>query len=264
MLITFTAASIFGTAPRLLLIVLLVVALVYEMFAIYDYRRVLGTLVTANRQLEAQAVQAVELAAERVRTGMARELHDRLGHHLTVVNMELNSARTELTSSIDSVRESIDEAQLRTKQALREVRRVVADLRDEALINRSLPDALQVLLGEHTPGLQKRLTVQGLPRRLAPDVTFALYQIAQEALTNILKHAQASTAMVTLNFHDPSCIRLRVQDTGVGWTTRDAGRTDDGHFGLQGIKERVDKLGGRVNITSAAGDGFILEVEVPG
>ena len=98
----------------------------------------------------------------------------------------------------------------------------------------------------------------GAPRPLAPAVELAVYRAAQEALTNVRKHAQASRADLTLDYRNDGWVQLTVRDNGLGAT-----RPGDG-FGLLGLSERVQLLGGRVATQTAAGQGFTLEVEVPG
>jgi signal transduction histidine kinase len=123
----------------------------------------------------------------------------------------------------------------------------------------SLLRAIDKLAGECTAdGLAARVAHCGPPRPLADAIVFTLYRAAQEALTNVRRHAHASTVHIELAFVASDVVRLRVEDDGVG---ADAPR---GGFGLIGLRERAELCGGTVSIASARGRGFLVEVELPG
>jgi signal transduction histidine kinase len=100
-------------------------------------------------------------------------------------------------------------------------------------------------------------SVSGSVRLLSPQADLTLYRSAQEALTNVSKHAQASKVKVTLTYREPKSVLLRVEDDGVGSNGSDSG------FGLLGVRERAQQLGGQVQINTARNEGFTLEVELP-
>jgi len=112
-------------------------------------------------------------------------------------------------------------------------------------------------LGARVPGLPTQFQFAGTPRKLSPSAELALYRAAQEALTNVRRHSQARAATVTLNYSTDS-VWLKVHDDGIGATELTKG------FGLIGMHERVQNLGGEVRITTAANQGFTLEVGLPG
>ena len=139
------------------------------------------------------------------------------------------------------------------------MRRSVAALRASPLDNRSLFEAVEELVNEcRAEGIATAYAVLGETRDHSPQAGLAFYRAAQEAMTNIRKHAQASSAEVTLDYRHPDRVRLVVRDSGVGCA--DTG----GGFGLLGIRERVQLLGGEVRVETAPGEGFTLQVEVPG
>jgi signal transduction histidine kinase len=218
-------------------------------------------LVTANQQLRTYATQAEDLAAANERNRLAREMHDGLGHYFTAIDVHLTAARTDLECDQASAIESLDTAHALATEGLAEVRRSVATLRTpgaprplEALVT-PLIHASQAL------GLPTHLHVRGDARPLAAPVATALYRAVQEGLTNVRKHAHASQADVTLDYGDAACVRLSVQDDGVGApATADA---PEQSFGLTGLRERANELGGTLSIRTAPGQGFTLEMEVP-
>jgi signal transduction histidine kinase len=135
------------------------------------------------------------------------------------------------------------------------VRRSVGALRTDAA-RPPLPDALRELAthGEPVP----TLSIEGAPRPLAPGIEHALFRAAQEGLTNIRKHARATQALVRLDFRTPSRIVLELSDNGVG-----APAATGSGFGLQGLRERIEIIGGTVNAANRLEGGFALRVEVP-
>lgn len=216
-------------------------------------------LEAANHQLAEYAVQAEELATTQERNRIAREIHDNLGHYLTVVNVQIEAAKAVMAVQPDRARDALDKAQKSTQDGLAAVRRSVAALRESPIANRPIPDAIAALIAEaQSDGLDVRYTVTAAPRDLHSGTALALYRVAQEALTNVRKHARAAHVDVALDYSDPARVRLAVHDDGVGSTGVDGG------FGLLGIRERVNLLGGDMRITTAPGGGFQLAVTVPG
>lgn len=216
----------------------------------------------ANRQLREYAVHAGELAVTRERNRLAREIHDSLGHYLTVVNVQIQAAQALETSDPARARAALDQARALTQAGLREVRESVAALRSSPLDNRRLAEALEVVVGEHrAAGLDCQFTILGTPRPLAPAAALTLYRAGQEGLTNVEKHARANRAALVVDFRSPGTVSLRVEDDGVGVPENAGGPAG---FGLLGLRERTQLLGGRVEVTRTPGAGFTLEVQVPG
>src|SRR5262249_35849620 len=106
-------------------------------------------------------------------------------------------------------------------------------------------------------GLNTNLSVTGPVRPLSPPTNLTLYRAAQEALTNVAKHAHANNVEVALDYKNPQVTHLSVEDDGVGSSTSEGG------FGLLGVRERVQLLNGTVSVRTEIGKGFTLEVEVP-
>jgi signal transduction histidine kinase len=216
-------------------------------------------LESANHQLAAYAVQAEELAATQERNRMAREIHDNLGHYLTIINVQLEAARHVINSDSGRALEAINTAQRLTKEGLTEIRRSVTSLRDSPVTGRPLPEAIATLVDEmRRAGIVTQFGVRGDRRRLDAPIKLILYRTVQEGLTNVRKHARASRVDLMLDYTHPSEVHLSVKDNGVGALT-----VDNGGFGLLGVNERVGSVGGSVELETAPGQGFRLAVAVP-
>jgi signal transduction histidine kinase len=153
----------------------------------------------------------------------------------------------------------LGKAQQVAHAGLQDIRRSVAALRASPLHNRPLTEAIGQLASEsQAAGLATEVAVLGQVRALSPQVELTLYRAAQEGLTNCRKHSQAACARVLLDFQKEQLVQLVVTDAGVGATDTTQG------FGLLGLRERAQLLGGQVRVRTAPGQGFALEVEVPG
>ena len=209
-------------------------------------------LVAAHEQLRDYALQAERLATAQERNRVARDIHDGLGHALTVVQMQVKAARAVLPaeSAADPV---LAKAQEQAETALAEVRRSVSALRGPRL------DPLQALAEETSAaGLPTRLTVSGTARPLPDDTREALFRAAQEGLTNARKHAGARHIDLTLDYAD-AAVCLEVRDDGEA-----APVASSTGFGLVGLRERAEHVGGRLVAGAAADRGWVLRIEVPG
>ncbi len=213
----------------------------------------------ANAQLRAYAAQAEDLATTRERNRLAREIHDGVGHYLTVVKTQLDAAAALMPTRPEQALEAVTKAAKLTAEALDDVRRSVGTLRADTK-RPPLAEALRGLAVE--AGLPVTLRVEGPVRALPPSVEHALFRSAQEGLTNVRKHATATVAEVALDFTSPGRVALAVLDDGRGRDVRAEAATAGG-FGLQGIHERIELLGGRVSASNRQTGGFALTVEVP-
>ncbi|RBY82051.1 sensor histidine kinase [Geodermatophilus sp. TF02-6] len=226
-------------------------------------QRARAELAEANELLRDHAAQAVELATTRERNRLARDIHDGLGHHLTVVQMQVQAARAVLPTDPGRADEVLAKAQRQASEALAEVRRSVAALREPASAP-PLRVALEALTAEvSATGVPATLEVLGPQRRLPAETEESLFRSAQEGLTNVRKHAGASWARVTLTYGADGTVRLAVRDDGRGLPAPGDGG-DRRTFGLLGLRERAARVGGRVSVASAPGSGTELLVEVPG
>ena len=213
-----------------------------------------------NQQLREYAVQAEEFATTKERNRLAREIHDSLGHYLTVINVQLEAARAVLESDQEAARQALLKAQSLVKDGLSEVRRSVAALRASPMEDRPLPAAIEGLLEEcRTTGIQSQLEITGEVYKLPAQAEHTLYRAAQEGLTNVSKHARASSVKVQLDYAASGGIAMVIEDNGVGV---DLEKMEEG-FGLFGLRERVHMLNGRVDLHSVEPKGSSLEVFIP-
>ena len=223
-----------------------------------EVERLAAELSDVNAKLREYAAQVEELATAKERNRLAREIHDSLGHYLTVINVQIEAARAVMDSDQSRALACLGKAQSLTQEGLTEVRRSVAALHALPTENRPLADALAGLAEEcRASGIAIDLTITGSPRPLGPQADLTLYRAAQEALTNVRKHAQAERASVTLDYGADDLVRLVIEDDGVGASDANSG------FGLLGVRERAQILGGAVRTTTSRGQGFRLEVELP-
>src|SRR5215470_3947902 len=214
-------------------------------------------LAEANQLLRDHASQVEELATTKERNRLAREIHDSVGHYLTVVNVQIGAARTMLDQDRSRALEHLSTAQSLTQEGLAEVRHSVAALRASPTESRPLPEALSLLVEQwRAAGLNVKLTVSGNVRPLTTQMNLTLYLAGKEMLTNVAKHAKASMVDLRLDY-DLHRLRLTIRDDGVGSSSSEGG------FGLLGVRERVQLLHGVVRVDTQTGKGFVLEVEVP-
>jgi two-component system NarL family sensor kinase len=203
----------------------------------------------------------LEAAQTEERNRLAREIHDTIAQDLSGIAFQLEAAEALLgrQAKPERARRSVEAALGLTRKALDEARRSVLDLRAAPLEGRTLGTALAALAAESAgpPAVlfEASPTVAALPQA----VEVGLYRIAQEALQNVLRHADASRVTVRLEA-SPDRVRLTVQDDGRGFA---AEAPNAGRFGLLGMRERTRLLGGTFQIESSPGEGTRLTAEVP-
>ncbi len=207
--------------------------------------------------------RSARLGAVEERNRLAREIHDTLAQGLTATTLQLESADVLLDAgkSPEKAREPLLRALSLTQSNLEEARRSVLDLRAAPLEGRSLSRALRALVErwEAETGVAARYRVINGGHPLPPRVEVALYRICQEALANVVRHAEAGRAEVRL-VATPGRVQLVVEDDGRGF---DASNIPVDRHGLVGMNERARMLGGRIEIYSSPGAGTSIEATVP-
>jgi len=211
------------------------------------------------RQMKAQFSAVL---AERGR--MAREIHDTLAQGFVGIALQLDAVGKTLREAPQKAHHHLELAQKMVTHSLTEARRTVWDLRSQALERGDLATALSDVAKQATAGteVQAQLNIVGIPRRLEATIENNLLRIGQEAVTNAARHAQATRILIELRF-EPKQIRLFVGDDGCGFDPHQ-GRSfsDDGHFGLIGMRERAERIKGNIDIKSHQGKGTEIAVDV--
>jgi signal transduction histidine kinase len=229
-------------------------------------------LLLAETQLAREEQARAAALAERAR--IAREIHDVLAHALAALSVQLETADALLESGrTEQARATVGRARQLTREGLAETRRAISALRGDAL---PLPALLSSLVEGYTAdtGAAAESIVDGEPRELPPDVALALYRTAQEALTNVRKHAPGAAVSVRLAIGRDDA-RLTVTDSGappgpaggmpagggVGGGTPAGGMV--GGYGLTGLRERAELAGGTFSAGPSEGSGWRVEVVLP-
>jgi len=223
-----------------------------------EVERLLNELTAVNQRLREYAIQAEDLATAKERNRLAREIHDGLGHYLTTIYMQIQAARAVSGNDKGRAEAILSKAQNLTQEALTDVRHSVAALRSPIDGHKPLADMIGGLLdGARNAGIEPELIVSGDERPLNPQTRWTLYRAAQEGISNTCKHAHASRLWINLDFTQSACVELEVEDNGIG-----PGEYKEG-FGLMGLKERVNSVGGELKIGSSTKGGFEFDIKVP-
>jgi signal transduction histidine kinase len=218
---------------------LVVIGLELLVDAVLSERRSREQLAAANEQLRDYALRIEDVATLQERNRIAREIHDSLGHSLTVFNLHLEAAMRLLQSNPAEAQELLVEAKQVSSKALREVRQSVAALRSDPLQGRSLKHVILDLANNFQRSTRVLPECNIEVNRFVPaTIQNAVYRIVQEALTNICKYASATEVTITVT--TPSDLQVSIRDNGKGF---DWYQTTQG-FGLQGMRERTTSLGG--------------------
>jgi two-component system NarL family sensor kinase len=223
-----------------------------------------GDLVSIAVERARLFARSAQFGAAEERNRLAREIHDTLAQGLTAIALQLETADVLLEGegSPERVRQAVQQALALTRANLEEARRSVLDLRAAPLEGRTLAEALAALAAQREwkqGNLHVKFDVAGESRSLPLRIETSLYRIAQEALTNIVHHAQARHATVLLAML-PHQVQLVIQDDGHGF---DPNRIPKGRYGLIGLNERVKLLGGSLKVLSNPGAGTRIEAVIP-
>ncbi len=220
------------------------------------------------RQLAHEFDVTLEARVEE-RTRIARELHDTLLQSFNGLQLRFRTVHALFSKNPNQARTILEEALDDTRQALTEGRKAVQGLRPSPIEAHEMSEAIKTLIEElasdpsHTGGAEVRLNVEGTPRKKRPLIQDEIYRITSEALRNAFHHAEASRIEVQLSYGEKS-FEVRVRDDGKGIDHKFL--TDEGpagHFGLRGMRERAQKIGGQLTVWSAPGSGTELALSVP-
>ena len=223
----------------------------------------LGDLARSRQEAEAgrDAAQQQQVVLEE-RSRIARELHDVVAHHMSLIAVQSQSAPRRIADLPPEGVADFEEINAAARKALAEMRRVLAVLRADHDAERAPQpgvDALATLIAEaEQSGQHVGLRIAGRPRPLRDALDVSVYRIVQEALTNVRRHAGVDAADVTISYQDDA-VRVRVTDQGGG----DRSTGGHGGHGLVGMRERVAMLGGELTTGDGDGGGFVVDALMP-
>lgn len=215
-----------------------------QLFLNHQLKEMTQTLKDKNKELE-------EISILKERSRIAREIHDTLGHTLTGAIVQLEVARKMVKVDEDKAIEAIDKTQKITRDGFAEVKRAIKALRPIMIEDSSLEEALQALI-EKTQNHCQVVIQAKIENDIIQEenVKITIYRIIQEAITNSIRHGEATEIMIRIEKADENAIMIQVTDNGRGCETISEG------YGLKGIKERVGLLGGKMMVHSEYGKGF--------
>ncbi|MDJ0708240.1 MAG: sensor histidine kinase [Leptolyngbyaceae cyanobacterium MO_188.B28] len=242
---------------------LLVIDAVFNNLAIYIPFSVLIillclTLVSErkNRQQAAALAQEVEvLAADLERTRIARDIHDSLGHTLTTLDVQLELAQRLYERGSEQVQQALDTSKILASQSVQEVRRAVTTMREEPFdLNAALMHLIESFASNPSLTVKSKIDLPKLPLQ----TNHQLYCIIKEGLENIRKHSQAQSIQL-LGQTFPDVVIIKLEDDGVGF---DPAQPNHG-FGLRGMQERAQLVGGSMRVDSTPGQGTCVQIRIP-
>jgi signal transduction histidine kinase len=198
------------------------------------------------------------------RARLAREIHDTLAQGFVGISSQLDAVAMCMPADAVPARGYLEMAQRMARHSLTEARRSVMDLRASVLEGQDLATAIEsgIRLLTAGSGIEVTVAVTGPETKLPEEMEQHLLRIAQEAVTNALKHAGASQIGVALQMEGRT-LRLRIRDNGRGFDQQDVFSPCGGHFGVIGMRERAERLGGGLRLASNPGEGTEVEVTVP-
>jgi signal transduction histidine kinase len=219
------------------------------------------SLETANRNLAHYASTREQLATSQERNRLARELHDTLAHTLSGLSVQLETLKAYWDVDKEAARSILDKSLVSAHSGLEETRRALKALRASPLEDLGLILAIKSMATEIADRGKMNLEMDILEKvpSLSPDVEQCVYRIAQEALLNTINHAQAKNLTVSLEYGDEK-IKLLIKDDGIGFDPEKNHKNSS--FGLTGMQERAQLVGGSLNIQSKQGQGTEVQLIV--
>ena len=230
-------------------------------YAIRTRRAYIAELKARAARLEAEEGERAARAVVDERLRMARELHDVIGHSISLITVQAEAASRSVRTNPDAVPRFLTRISAASRQALVEMRHVLAVLRPDAEAELSpqpgLADLGELVERLNAGGLETRLDVE--PMDLSPGVALTVYRIVQESLTNVLKHAGPGASAAVTVVRSESSVRVSVHDDGAG----PSGPAASTAHGIAGMRERAAVYGGTLRTGARAGGGFEVEALIP-
>lgn len=219
-------------------------------------------LAEANRKLELAATTVEQLAVSHERNRMARELHDTLAHSLSAVSVQLEAVSALWDEDPATARTMLEKSLASTRTGLTEARRALHALRATPLQDLGVPLAITSLAESVAARANIKLELAIAPPLdgLPPQVEQCVYRIAQEALENVVRHSHATRVWVALKQTDGH-LTLTVEDDGTGFDSADV---TGAHFGVKGMRERAEMVGGQLTVQSSVNRGTCIQLDWEG
>ncbi|HEU4325032.1 MAG TPA: histidine kinase [Roseiflexaceae bacterium] len=218
-------------------------------------------LVAAQAQLQQALLSAEDLAVEHERTRVAAEIHDGLGGHLSALKVHLQVAARVVEHDPPAAARSFASAQEEAASAQRELRRAIEALTAEHELHPLDVQLAELAQTSQRTGIRTLLTIHGDIQPLPLPVHHALHRVAQEALNNARRHAQATAVTIGLDFRTAGLVELRIADNGIGLPT---GAPKTGSHGLRNMANRIEPLGGTISIANQPDqEGVLVWARVP-
>ena len=219
------------------------------------------SLEEANIRLTHYASTLEQLATSRERNRVARELHDTLAHTLSGLSVQLETVKAYWDIDPQTARSTLDKSLVAAHSGLEETRRALQALRASPLDDLGLALAVRTMVEDtaaRTNLALNMLITDALPS-LSPDVEQCVYRVAQEAVTNVANHARAKNVTVNLESTEGKVTHI-IRDDGVGFDVEKRGKAN--HFGLEGMRERAQLVGGELNIISKPEEGTTVKLVI--
>ena len=248
--------------PRRLLA--LVCLLVFIVIAVLIWNRTLSRLSEERgRKLAEERMESVRSELKYLeRTSLATELHDAISQNLTGISMELRAMDALRESMPEDARIHLDMASRTVSSCRNELRNVLHDLRNNALESATMNEALRIALAPHAGDAELSVRFSAPRSAFTEKSAHAIIHIVRELVTNAVRHGGAKHIRVAGAF-EADTLKFSVTDDGCGFDPAASPGADEGHFGLQGVRERVDSFGGEITIESAPGKGTKATCHMP-
>jgi signal transduction histidine kinase len=221
----------------------------------------------AEEEIRHLSRQLVEVREEE-RKILAADLHDEVGQILTAMHFDLDVLQKAILAEYSGQKQRCEKLLRNVERLADIVRRTTSYLRPDILDQMVLIPALERQIDEfknNRPEIEVNFRALGLKRRLSPEIELVIYRVFQESLTNIAKHANATSVEIMLTYSHPHVI-LTIRDNGVGCSgmnTRKKARKNTRGIGLPSMRERVMSMGGSFEVSSAPGKGMMIRADIP-
>jgi signal transduction histidine kinase len=251
----------YGAEVAIVIVLIIARGLLFAFVGLFVVKLVAGQK-GARRALADHATTLEELATSRERNRLARELHDTLAHSLSAVAVQLEAVKALFDDEPEQAKVMLDRSLEGARDGLSEARRAIQALRASPIEEFGLAGALGHLGSsvEARTSLGVAMAVDDDLGELRPDVEQAVYRIADESLTNAVRHAEAQRVDVTVS-RSKRRVVVEVRDDGRGFDA--SAPVPNGHVGLQGMRERAAMVGGTLDVRSSSGGGTTVRFEAP-